>query len=53
MLIDERDGYLAQKIRETEGKKIVAVVGAGHIVVQFVGCPFRFAGRLPANQQRR
>jgi pheromone shutdown-related protein TraB len=32
VLIDERDGYLAQKIRETEGKKIVAVVGAGHIV---------------------
>jgi pheromone shutdown-related protein TraB len=32
VLIDERDGYLAQKIRETEGKKIVAVVGAGHVV---------------------
>jgi pheromone shutdown-related protein TraB len=32
VLIDERDGYLAQKIRETPGKKIVAVVGAGHIV---------------------
>jgi pheromone shutdown-related protein TraB len=31
VLIDERDGYLAQKIRESEGKKIVAVVGAGHI----------------------
>jgi pheromone shutdown-related protein TraB len=32
VLIEERDGYLAQKIRETAGKKIVAVVGAGHIV---------------------
>jgi pheromone shutdown-related protein TraB len=31
VLIDERDAYLAQKILETEGKKIVAVVGAGHI----------------------
>lgn len=29
-LIDERDIYLAQKIREAEGQKIVAVVGAGH-----------------------
>jgi pheromone shutdown-related protein TraB len=31
VLIDERDGYLAQKIRETKGQKIVAVVGAGHV----------------------
>lgn len=30
-LIDERDRYLAQKIRESEGSKLVAVVGAGHI----------------------
>jgi len=30
-LIDERDTYLAQKIREAPGQKIVAVVGAGHI----------------------
>ena len=32
VLIDERDAYLAQKIRETEGKKIVAVIGAGHVI---------------------
>jgi pheromone shutdown-related protein TraB len=31
VLIDERDGYLAQKIREAPGRKIVAVVGAGHV----------------------
>ena len=31
VLIDERDAYLARKILETEGEKIVAVVGAGHI----------------------
>jgi pheromone shutdown-related protein TraB len=31
VLIDERDGYLAQKIRETPGRRIVAVVGAGHV----------------------
>ena len=31
VLIDERDYYLAEKIRLSEGKKIVAVVGAGHI----------------------
>ena len=29
-LIDERDLYLAEKIRRTTGRKIVAVVGAGH-----------------------
>lgn len=31
VLIDERDMYLAQKIKEAPGSKIVAVVGAGHI----------------------
>ncbi|MDJ0838595.1 MAG: TraB/GumN family protein [Acidobacteriota bacterium] len=30
-LIDERDQYLTAKIREAEGEKIVAVVGAGHV----------------------
>ncbi len=30
-LIDERDIYLAQKIRRAQGTRIVAVVGAGHI----------------------
>ncbi len=30
-LIDERDIYLAQKIREAPGQKIVAIAGAGHI----------------------
>ncbi len=29
-LIDERDQYMAQKLREAPGKNIVAVVGAGH-----------------------
>ncbi|RJR25966.1 MAG: TraB/GumN family protein [Desulfobacteraceae bacterium] len=31
VLIDERDRYLTRKIREAPGKKIVAVVGAGHL----------------------
>ena len=31
ILIDERDQYLAYKIRTAPGKKIVAVVGAGHV----------------------
>jgi pheromone shutdown-related protein TraB len=31
VLIDERDSYLAKKIKESNGKKIVAVVGAGHL----------------------
>jgi pheromone shutdown-related protein TraB len=30
-LIDERDAYLTQKMKETPGEKIVAVVGAGHM----------------------
>jgi pheromone shutdown-related protein TraB len=30
-LIDERDRYLTEKIRTAPGKKIVAVVGAGHV----------------------
>ncbi len=30
-LIDERDTYLAQEIRQAPGQKIVAVVGAGHV----------------------
>jgi len=31
VLIDERDQYLAAKIRTAPGKRIVAVVGAGHV----------------------
>jgi pheromone shutdown-related protein TraB len=31
VLIDERDTYLAQRIREAAGRRIVAVVGAGHV----------------------
>lgn len=31
VLIDERDGYLATKIQQAPGRKIVAVVGAGHL----------------------
>lgn len=31
VLIDERDTYLAEKIKNTPGNNIVAVVGAGHV----------------------
>ncbi len=31
ILIDERDRYLAHRIKTAPGKKIVAVVGAGHV----------------------
>ena len=31
ILIDERDRYLAQRIKSAPGQKIVAVVGAGHV----------------------
>ena len=31
VLIDERDTFLSEKIKEAEGSKLVAVVGAGHV----------------------
>ena len=31
ILIDERDQFMAEKIRQSKGKRIVAVVGAGHV----------------------
>lgn len=31
VLIDERDIFMAEQIKQTTGKKLVAVVGAGHI----------------------
>ena len=31
VLIDERDRYLAQRIRETPGRRTLVVVGAGHV----------------------
>ena len=31
VLIDERDTYLAEKIRRADGERLVAVVGAGHV----------------------
>lgn len=31
VLIDERDQFLAERIRSAEGRRIVAVVGAGHL----------------------
>ncbi len=31
ILVDERDQYMAQKIRQAPGQKIVAVVGAAHV----------------------
>jgi pheromone shutdown-related protein TraB len=31
VIIDERDQYIAQKMKESKGEKIVSVVGAGHV----------------------
>lgn len=31
VLIDERDAYLATRLREAPGERVVAVVGAGHV----------------------
>ena len=50
-LIDERDGFLAQKIKQSSGEKIVAVVGAGHIEGIREGAPPRHRDR-PRRDQR-
>ena len=41
VLIDERDQYIAHKLTELKGKKILAVLGAGHVegVSQTIGKP--------------
>ncbi len=31
VLIDERDAYLSERVRRSEGRRVVAVVGAGHL----------------------
>lgn len=31
VLIDERDAFLSERIRETPGRRLLAVVGAGHV----------------------
>jgi pheromone shutdown-related protein TraB len=31
VIIDERDQYIAQKMKDSKGKKVVSVVGAGHV----------------------
>ncbi|MDD4251211.1 MAG: TraB/GumN family protein [Candidatus ainarchaeum sp.] len=31
VLVDERDDYITEMIRQSKGKKIIAVVGAGHL----------------------
>ncbi|MCW8805182.1 MAG: TraB/GumN family protein [Ignavibacteriaceae bacterium] len=31
VIIDERDQYIAQKMKESKGEKIVSIVGAGHV----------------------
>jgi pheromone shutdown-related protein TraB len=31
VIIDERDQYLAEKMKESKGQKVVSVVGAGHV----------------------
>ena len=45
VLIDERDQYLATKIYQAEGHKIVAVVGAGHLpgIQKHIGTPVDIA----------
>jgi pheromone shutdown-related protein TraB len=47
VLIDERDSYLAQKIRETPGDKLVVVVGAGHVA----GMREALLSNLPVDMQ--
>jgi pheromone shutdown-related protein TraB len=44
-LIDERDRYLSRKIADAPGKKIVAIVGAGHVpgIKRQIGAPIDLA----------
>jgi pheromone shutdown-related protein TraB len=44
VLLDERDTYISQKMRQAQGQKIVSVVGAGHVE--------GITQALTANQQR-
>ncbi|MBF0229719.1 MAG: TraB/GumN family protein [Desulfamplus sp.] len=46
VLIDERDQYLAKKIRIAPGEKIVAVVGAGHLagIKRYIGVDNSYLG---------
>jgi pheromone shutdown protein TraB len=48
VLIDERDVYLAEKIKETAGEKLVAVVGAGHVQ----GIKRHFSARQSSSVER-
>lgn len=38
VIIDERDQYIAQKMKDSKGKKVVSVVGAGHVkgIVKYI-----------------
>jgi pheromone shutdown-related protein TraB len=47
VLIDERDAYLAEKIRQSPGQKVVVVVGAGHVA----GMRLALTGDLPVDMQ--
>ena len=40
IIIDERDQYIAKKMKESNGKKIVSVVGAGHVkgIINILEC---------------
>ncbi|NOX26145.1 MAG: TraB/GumN family protein [Deltaproteobacteria bacterium] len=46
VIIDERDTFLAEKIKASQGKKIVAVVGAGHLAGTIRALPEDGAARL-------
>jgi pheromone shutdown-related protein TraB len=37
VLIDERDAYLAERMREAPGRRVLAVVGAGHVAGVLAG----------------
>lgn len=46
VLIDERDTYLSEKIKASNGKRLVAVVGAGHVKGIKKALPENRAGRM-------
>jgi pheromone shutdown-related protein TraB len=48
VLIDERDAYMARKIADLKGRKVLAVIGAGHMqgIVSQLGDPVEDLGAL-------
>ncbi len=54
VLVDERDIFIANRVMQTRGKKIVAVVGAGHVegIKKYLDKPRNLAPLLSVKKKR-